>query len=233
MSFKSFLVSLFFPKRCKFCETVIDLRETICEDCKDNIPFVKGKICNKCGCENDLCNCGKKAKYYESVCAPYYYEGPARKAIKQLKFKNGSHLADTLSDDMADCFKERYGELDFDFCTFVPAHKSTIRKRGYNQAKLLCASLSKKLDIPYCDTLIKEFKTPTQHTLNEARRKGNLLGSIALRPGLKEKIRDTRILLCDDVKTTGSTLDECAKTLLINGAAEVRCITLCVTKNNK
>ena len=233
MSFKNFISSLFFPKRCKFCESVIDFREIICEECKNNIPAITKKICTKCGCESDLCNCGKKAKYYESVCAPYYYEGPARKAIKQLKFRNGSHLANALADDMADCFKERYKDIEFDLCTFVPAHKSTIRKRGYNQAKLLCTKLSEKTGIPYCDTLIKEFKTPSQHTLNEARRKGNLLGSIALKPQVKEQIRDTRILLCDDVKTTGSTLDECAKTLLINGASEVRCITLCVTKNQK
>lgn len=233
MKATDFLSSMFFTKRCKFCEKVIDFREIVCDECKETIPVITNETCNKCGCENDLCQCGEKAKFYESICAPYYYEGPARTAIRQLKFRNGKHLADALADDMAKCFKERYNDIEFDLCTFVPAHKSTTRKRGYNPAKLLCEHLSDKINVPCCDTLIKEFKTPTQHTLNEARRKGNLLGSIALNPEVKEQIRDTRILLCDDVKTTGSTLDECAKTLLIHGAAEVRCITLCVTKNNK
>ena len=92
---------------------------------------------------------------------------------------------------------------------------------------------AEKTKIPFLNLLQKDFKTSEQHTLNESARKGNLLGAFSLNPKMKESIRDTRILLCDDIKTTGSTLDECAKTLLIGGAAEGRCITLCVTKNNK
>lgn len=230
---KNFAISLFFPKRCKFCETVIDYRETICPECKENIPRISGDVCNKCGCEKTVCNCGKKAKFYASVYAPYYYDGAPKEAVKRLKFHNGKHLVENLSEDMATCFNERYKELEFDFCTFVPAHKSTVKKRGYNQAELLCKSLSEKINVPFCNLLKKDFKTASQRTLNEAARKGNVLGAFSLRPEMKEKIRDARILLCDDVKTTGSTLDECAKTLLINGAAEVRCITLCVTKSNK
>jgi ComF family protein len=233
LSFKDFVGAVFFPKRCKYCEAVIDYRESVCKSCENNIPYISGEICNKCGCEISLCNCRKKSKYYESVCAPYYYEGPARQCIRQFKFKNGKHLADTLAEDMALCFKERYADIDFDFCTFVPAHKSTIRKRGYNQSQLLCRSLAEKINVPYSNILIKEFKTPIQHKLNEASRKGNLLGCFALQPKVKEQIRDARILLCDDIKTTGSTLDECAKTLLVNGAAEVRCITLCITKDKE
>lgn len=233
MDKKDFFLSLFFPKRCRFCEKVIDYRETVCEECKKNIPSITEDVCNKCGCEKFSCSCGKKATYYMSIYAPYYYSGAPREAVKRLKFHNGKHLADSLADDMADCFNKRYKELEFDFCTFVPAHKSTIKKRGYNQAKLLCKSLSEKTGIPFADLLKKDFKTPSQHTLNEATRKGNLLGAISLRPKMKESIRGARILLCDDIKTTGSTLDECAKTLLINGAEEVRCITLCVTKNDK
>ena len=233
MDKKDFVSTLFFPKRCRFCEKVIDYRETICSECKENIPRITGDVCSKCGCEKDKCDCRKKSSYYMSIFAPYYYSGAPREAIKRIKFHNGKHLIDSLTDDMAECFKEQYKDLEFDFCTFVPAHKSAIRKRGYNQAELMCKSLSEKINIPFSDLLQKDFKTPSQHTLNECARKGNLLGAISLRPKMKESIRDARILLCDDIKTTGATLDECAKTLLINGASEVRCITLCVTKNNK
>lgn len=233
MNKKDFILSLFFPKRCKFCEKVIDYREHICKECEGSLPIIEGDVCSKCGCEKAFCNCGEKSRYYMSVCAPYYYSGPPREAIKHLKFRNAKHLADGLADDMVSCFNERYKDLEFDFCTFVPAHKSTIKKRGYNQAELLCRSFSEKTGIPFSDLLQKDFKTPSQHTLNESTRKGNLLGAFSLRHKMKESIRDARILLCDDIKTTGSTLDECAKTLLINGAAEVRCITLCVTKNDK
>lgn len=233
MDKKDFILSLFFTKRCKFCEKVIDYRENICKECEENLPAIEGEVCGKCGCEKTSCGCGKKSAYYTSVYAPYYYSGAPREAIKRLKFHNGKHLVDKLTDDMVDCFNERYKDLEFDFCTFVPAHKSTVRKRGYNQAELLCKSFAEKTKIPFLNLLQKDFKTSEQHTLNESARKGNLLGAFSLNPKMKESIRDTRILLCDDIKTTGSTLDECAKTLLIGGAAEVRCITLCVTKNNK
>ena len=230
---KDILASLLFTKRCRFCESVIDIREEICEKCKNEIFKIDGDICFKCGCKNSDCSCKGKARYYTSICAPYYYAGAVKKAIGLLKFHNNTYMAETLADDMAKTFAERYGELDFDICTFVPAHKNELKKRGYNQAQLIAQNLAEKTGIPFFETLEKSFETAPQHSLNESMRSGNLLGAIALKENLPTDITDKRILLCDDVKTTGTTLNECAKTLLINGAAEVRCITACIAKNTK
>ncbi len=228
---KDIILSLIFTKRCRFCESVTDIREEICEKCKNEIFTVDGDICFKCGCKKSDCTCKGKARYYMSICAPYYYVGAVKKAISSLKFHNNKNMAETLANDMVKTFNERYSQLDFDICTFVPAHKKEFKKRGYNQAQLISEIISEKTGIPLHEILEKNFETAPQHSLNESMRSGNLLGAIGLKENLQTDIVDKRILLCDDVKTTGATLDECAKTLLINGAAEVRCITACITKN--
>lgn len=228
---KDIILSLIFTKRCRFCESVTDIREEICEKCKNEIFTVDGDICFKCGCKKSDCTCKGKARYYMSICAPYYYVGAVKKAISLLKFHNNKNMAETLANDMLKTFNERYSQLDFDICTFVPAHKKEFKKRGYNQAQLISEIISEKTGIPLHEILEKNFETAPQHSLNESMRSGNLLGAIGLKENLQTDIVDKRILLCDDVKTTGATLDECAKTLLINGAAEVRCITACITKN--
>lgn len=167
------------------------------------------------------------------VCAPYYYSGAAKRAIKKLKYSDDIDISYIMAKDMAETFKKQYSEMDFDFCTFVPSHRREQRKRGFNQAQLLAQYLSKELSIPYKELLVKTTVTTPQHTLSESMRSGNLLGSMKVKSRYFEKIRGARILLCDDVKTTGATLDECAKTLMICGAEEVNCITYCITKNNK
>lgn len=230
---KDILLSVLFTKRCRFCESITDIRKEVCEKCKNEIFTIDGDICLKCGCKKADCTCKGKAGYYMSVCAPYYYYGALKKAIGLLKFHNNKNMAETLAKDMAKTFQERYGELDFDICTFVPAHKKELKKRGYNQAQLIAKSLSKEIGVPFYEILEKNFETAPQHSLNQSMRSGNLLGAIGLKENTQTDITGKRILICDDVKTTGATLDECAKTLLINGAAEVRCITACIAKNNK
>lgn len=228
---KEIILSLFFTQRCRFCRKVIDIRKSTCDICEDELFKIEGDICFKCGSEKSNCRCKRKPGYYMSICAPYYYKGAAKKAITLLKFHKDINMAEPLAKDMAETLRQRYGEIDFDFCTFVPAHKNELKHRGYNQAELLCKNLSAETGIPFIDILEKPFETAPQHTLNEAMRSGNLLGAITLKKDSHSLIKDKRILLCDDIKTTGATLDECAKTLLINGASEVRCIAVCVTMN--
>lgn len=233
MKFMDIINAIFYTRRCRYCKRVIDVREDICSRCENDIPRIDGDVCFKCGYSEKDCICNKKSAHYLRICAPYYYSGAAKRAIKRLKYCEDTYIAETLAKDMAEAFKKHYNEMDFDFCTFVPSHRREERKRGYNQAQLLAENLSKMLDIPCKKLLVKTSLTTPQHTLSESMRTGNLLGSIQINPRYFEKIRDARILLCDDVKTTGSTLNECAKTLMICGAAEVDCITVCIAKKDK
>lgn len=230
---KKLIYTILYTSRCRYCKTVVDVRKNICPQCENEIHRIEGDVCFKCGYSVADCVCNKKAQQYMRVCAPYYYSGAAKKAIKRLKYNKDTYIVPTLAGDMAETFKKHYGEMDFDFCTFVPSHKKEQKERGYNQAELLARNLSEKLDIPFENLLIKTAVTQPQHTLNESMRSGNLLGSIQVNPKYFEKIQGSRILLCDDIKTTGSTLSECAKTLMICGAAEVDCITYCIAKKSK
>ncbi len=225
-----FILDFVFTKRCRFCHAVCSITDDVCESCVDDISKISGDICFKCGCDKTICSCNRKAHFYESVCAPYYYEGAPRKAVIALKHKNTPQIAEALSEDMVSCIKERYSELSFDACTFVPMHKKDEKKRGYNQAHILAEKIAESLDIPCFSLINKDYETQSQHILSEALRRGNLSGALSFNDLCEQDITDMRILLCDDIKTTGATLDECAKILLFAGAAEVRCVSACITK---
>ena len=225
--FKRRILDILFCRRCRYCGEVIDLREECCSFCSENLEKIEGKICSKCGCEVEGCVCKGGILFYKKICAPFYYRGAVKKAIWQLKFKNKEEAAEILAEDMADCFNKRFKGYDFDLCTFVPATKKAVKERGYNQSELIATALSKLTDIQCKELLVKSFETEPQHTLPEMRRTGNIVGCFDLKENVV--IENMRILLCDDVKTTGSTLNECAKTLLLGGAAEVFCITAAIS----
>ncbi len=222
-SFFDKIISCFFPKRCKYCGKVIDLRHSICIKCANNLQRISGKVCFKCGVEKDFCICKGRSNFYKSIISPFYYEGAIHNTIWQLKFRGMKELSMVIAEDMANCFFEHYGEYKFDYCTFVPSHKSSLKERGYNHAELITKDLSELINVECVSLLEKLYKTKPQHLLSEIERTGNLTGAFALKDNID--IENKRILLCDDVKTTGSTLNECAKTLLIGGAAEVLCLT--------
>lgn len=229
--FKEGALSLFFPKRCQFCNNVIDFRLNECKKCADSVDKITGEICLLCGFIKKECFCLGHKHYYKAVAAPFYYEGAAGKAIKRLKHTKDEKTVDLLSEEMARIFDENFSSLAYDFITSVPLSKKSYDSRGYNQAELLAKELSKKINIPYKETLIKSYETEAQHTLSKTERTGNLIG--IFEPFIGNIPKGKRIILVDDVKTTGATLNECAKTLLIAGAMEVICICAAITKNDK
>lgn len=220
------LLSILFPERCKYCNKVIDLRETICKTCRNTLHTIGKGICKKCGVETEFCHCDGRKIFYEAVCAPFYYDGAATKGLHNLKFRNHPEIAKVFAKDMAECFINNYSDYDFDYCTFVPSTKEDLKKRGYNQAKLLAENMCSFINLECKELLFKAFSTVPQHTLGGIERSGNLLGAFTVNEEFD--IENKSILLCDDIKTTGSTLNECAKTLLIGGAAEVFCITAAI-----
>lgn len=221
--------SVLFTKRCKYCSSVIDVRDDVCENCENGLSRITGEICLKCGCEKDICNCkNNRFVYYRSAVAPFYYEGVIKEAIRQFKFLDKPWLAKSLAEDMALCFDTLYAGFDFDFCTFVPMHKKSKNQRGYNQSELLAKEFCKIENLPCEDILVKTVCTETQHQLNLSERTGNIFGAIDVKDGVNAVGK--RILLIDDIKTTGATLNECTKALLIAGAEEVMCLTVAITK---
>ena len=233
MNFKDIFATALFTRRCKWCGEVTDVRVDVCECCKDALARIEGDACLYCGWKIEDCVCNKQKHFYKYICSPLYYEGAAKKAVLRLKSKGEAEVVEMLADEMSECLKERFDGYDFEICTSVPASKKSLKERGFNQSELLAKAVSENSGIPYAPVLKKLRDTEPQHSLPRIKRSGNLLGVFSLNEACETDITDMRILLIDDICTTGATLNECAKTLLIGGAAEVFCLTAAVTRRNK
>jgi ComF family protein len=227
------LIDLIFPALCVFCG--VPLVETekgeICPVCLRKIRFISPPICPKCGLpfvsvggEDHLCGqCLQRQWHYASARALGFYEGPMRAAVHLLKYKGKSFVAKPL----AGLLKMGYPFMDFDSYDFlvpVPLHPKRLRERGFNQAVLLTRSIGRERGIPCRVSLLKKIKlTPPQIRLTPREREENVKGSFAVVDSAGARGR--RILLIDDVMTTGSTVNECARELVKAGAREVDVFT--------
>ena len=227
---KRFLSGL-FPRRCAYCGRVVAADVRMCSSCVKEVPRIDGEICVRCGREKKKCTC-TGAMYYTALAAPFYYSGVVRKGMHSFKFRNSPRNAEAFAFEMAKTVSERYGGIDFGFIAAVPMDKQGIKARGYNQVQLLANELSQKLGVEFKDgLLVKLYPTEKQHGLSRILRKGNLTGVFDINePALVE---GKNVLLCDDVSTSGETLNECAKMLWLYGAKNIYCITLAVTENKK
>lgn len=228
---KDFLIAFLFPKRCKYCLHVIKYNEEICRSCEDGLQVISDDFCPYCGFSKEDCTCKKHKFFYTAIAAPFYYEGTAGNSIRLLKFRKQLEVSDVLAEKMAECYSTRLAEYSPDIVTFIPMHKSKQKTRGFNQAELLTRKMCELLELPCVDLLTKDFETEEQHFLDKSARAGNVFGVFSVKEEFD--ITGKRILLCDDIKTTGTSLNECAKTLLIAGASDVICLTCAITKKKK
>lgn len=226
------LINAIFPRRCAYCGRVVSASEAACPECEKMLPRVVGEVCPRCGREKSVCVCGKAEKYYERLVAPFYFEGIVRKGIHVFKFRNGPQNARAYAEEMAKTVKERYAGIKFDFITEVPTTKKSLRSRGYSQERLLARELSKPLGIERkSGLLVKLYETKKQQGLNRLLRSGNLTGVFDVSD--PDAVKGKTVLLCDDVSTSGETLNECAKTLWLYGAESVFCVTVALTPAGK
>ena len=228
MKVLNFLDSLIFPDRCAYCGRVLFRGNYVCPKCEKELPRIAGITCRKCGREKDRCHCRGSEKYFSSLCAPFYYEGCVRLGVLNFKFRRGLKSHRIYAGEMAKTVNEKLSEVKFDYVTEVPMHRVNLKERGYNQSLWLAKGLSEILGIEHKPSvLVKLIKTKNQHKITYYLRKGNLIGAFdVLNP---EDVEGKTILLCDDISTTGETLNECAKMLWLYGAKEVHCVTLGLT----
>ena len=230
MSLLSALLDLIFPAKCPFCGRVLD-RPGICDTCRGELPWTEGADALRRGPGGFLC------------AAPLWYQGLAREGLHRFKFRGMSSAAAPLGELIAGCAAEHFSGA-FDTVTWVPVSPRRLRQRGYDQARLLAEdghrvhtyALSGSVVTPtenltLADSLPLLRKTvhnPAQSGLKEAAaRRANVLGVYeAVDP---ERISGHRILLVDDICTTGATLAECARVLREAGAADVVCAAAALT----
>ena len=218
------LAELFYPERCVGCGRRAS--DVLCRACFDALPYVGSPFCGRCGLPTafatPVCQeCKNVAFGFQSAKAPLKYDGVGKKIVHALKYRGYKRVVDRLAVPL---MLQITDDASFDAVVPVPLHRSRLRKRGFNQAELLARGVAEKMKAPVSDTLEVVRSTRDQVELTAAQRRANVQG--AYTP--KEPLRG-RILLVDDVFTTGATMSACAGTLVRAGASEVHAISLCRT----
>lgn len=220
---KNAFMQTVLPRKCPLCGKIIAANERICGSCSDTLVAVCAPVCHTCGRELFQCICDGEYFYFERCIAPFVYTRSAREGVKRLKYRNSTETAEFFGRRMALAVQQEYKRYDIDVVTSVPMTVADQQERGYNHAALLGRSVAKTLGLRYSSGLLaKPRSNKKQHSLNRVERKRNVVGVFKVcRP---EYVEGMTVLLCDDVTTTGSTLNECARVLIEAGARRVLCV---------
>ena len=212
MKVVDWLLDLIYPPRCAFCRRLLDRREKgVCRFCRPKLPYVPA--------DSQV----QRFRNVDKCLSPLYYHGSVKDSLHRYKFGGATAYADIYSEFIVKCIDEN--QISCDSITWVPLSRRRLRKRGYDQAELLAKLIAKHLGQRPVRLLKKLRDTPPQSQTGSAeKRRANIAGAYAcLRP---ERVQGKRILLVDDIVTTGATLSEAAKVLKKAGAKEVICATL-------
>jgi ComF family protein len=245
------LVSVFFPAGCRICEQLLTRshRIPICDACLDSFQALPQPICKTCGSSlleaisavrpgpadqtqiqaqtptpSAFCPvCHTQTFAFDQARSYAIYSGALARAIVMLKFERLEPLAKWFSQRLAEIVKRE--NLAADVVVPVPLHRHRERERGYNQADLVARPLAKLLGLPYrAVLLVRTRPRPDKHLLTVTERWESVRGAFATRPG--SQVDKQRVLLVDDVLTSGATLDACSKALREAGAKTVLGLTI-------
>ncbi len=226
------LVSLLYPPICTICSASVAAREYLCDECNGNLTQITPPFCAKCSepfagaiAGSFTCaNCGYRTLHFDAAIAVYRSRGIVRRIIHDFKYGRQIHLRHLVARWLGAAFEdERLRSRSFDIIVPVPLHPTRERERGFNQAALLAELLGGRRSIPVKPVLERIRYTTTQTVFDRAERMENLRNAFRLRKNAD--VRGLRVLLIDDVLTTGSTLSECARILRLAGAPTVYAAT--------
>ena len=227
MKFSRLLSDLFYPNdlKCVVCDAELPkkTRYNVCDKCQLSYNV---KFCQRCGRPianmAEYCDYCKENKFsFEKARSAFVYEDEVRRLVHKLKYGNAKYLGGTMAQFMADVYYE--SDFGVDVITYVPMHPKAEKERGYNQAKVLADELSKILAIPVETLLFRQKYTPHLAKMSKEERALAITDAYAVMP--VESIKNKKILLVDDVFTTGATTNECAKVLKKAKADEIFVLT--------
>ena len=212
------LMNLLFPPKCILCGNILEKEDTdLCRRCRVESPWhPQSKV---------------KFSFLDSWTAVWYYKGYIRRSLIRYKFYRARHYAAGYGRLLAMKIQQEYPD-GFDLLTWVPVSPRRKLTRGYDQVELLAKAVGAELGMEAISTLRKvRHNRPQSRIHGQAQRRANVLG--AYRPEFPEIVKGRRILLLDDIVTTGSTAGECARVLLTAGAKEVHCGFIAAANHHK
>lgn len=229
------LADALFPPRCRSCRIVAAelTNDLFCGACEEKIRYIRNPLCPACGTPfadsegtDHLCgDCLTAPKPFTVARSVAAFEGVLLEAIHAFKYRNKTGMGAGLGRMMTGDSHAGMDMHGYSLIMPVPLHIRRLRERGFNQSLVLAKVLATRHAIPLdFVTLRRERDTPPQTMMGRKERQANIKGAFGVAD--KERIRKQRVLLIDDVYTTGSTLAECARVLLNSGAAQVGVLTL-------
>lgn len=226
-------LKLLYPPHCYLCNAPIDAG-VVCPACYAGLPrpAPEGPLCARCGGpltapdpEVDLCEgCANRPWFFEQARSFGFYEAGLAELVKGLKYGGERALARELARYLFEAGEGLLAQAEA--LTFVPLTETKLRQRGFNQAELLARELSKLVKLPVVPALAKVRETADQTTLGPQERLKNVQGAFAP----VGRARCERVLLVDDVYTTGATAEECSRALREGGYEEVYVLTVARTR---
>lgn len=216
-------LDLLFPPRCVGCHRI---GSNLCVECLGQIPRLEPPFCTRCGdrvVADGLCRrCRISPLKIERIRSVVYFQGVLRETIHLLKYRGRAALARSLGQLMAEYWTQH--PLLADVIVPVPLHADRLRERGYNQAALLAREMGRSVGLAVDEgTLVRRRATAPQVELDAKQRRDNVRDAFRCS---SDALAGKRVLLIDDVCTTGATLEACAIVLYEGGARSVQALTL-------
>ncbi|MGN0436853.1 MAG: ComF family protein [Wujia sp.] len=228
-----------YPPDCPLCgsllpQSSIAAGEKICKICRGEISYVESPWCLKCGkeicdVEKEYCeDCENNIRSYIAGFPAINYAGAIRNSIAQFKYHGKKYYGAYYAEEILKCHGDRLRELEPDAFIPVPIHRKRYNKRGYNQAEVLARELGAALQIPVdSGVLLRGVNTSPQKNLDDRERENNLKSAFQYSGKI---VKYNRVVLVDDIYTTGATIEACTTTLHDIGIRDVYYTSICIGK---
>lgn len=209
-----FILDLLYPNRCPCCGDFIKWNKLICGKCHKSIEIVYDRTCKKCG--KEICICSEKL-YYDRAAVPLRYTDLVKEGILSLKRGHNKNFGEYTGKMLSEIIKKYYSDEKFDCIIPVPMSRKSFYERGYNQAEIIAKEISNDLDIPVRNDILYKSSSSSQHYLKRTERLKNITAI-----GINNiDLSGMSVIICDDVITTGSTVNRCARLLKSANASNV------------
>lgn len=227
------MLELMYPPKCPLCgKILLQNNERTCEKCEKLVERIGDSFCLKCGKKlndgtSEFCtDCKKRKHNFLLNRGLFVYNKQMKGCIYRYKYQNQRYYANYFAEEIVEKYGDLIHEWDVQAMIPVPLHKSRMKTRGFNQAEQVLRAMEPKLGIPlYRNYVLREKKTLPQKYLSEKGRQKNLKNAFKI---AQNGVKLDKVLVCDDIYTTGSTLDAMSEVLHAAGVKEVYSICICI-----
>lgn len=230
------IIEYLYPPRCPVCDDVRPPGEPVCHSaCRKKLIFVGANACVQCGKpvpdeSREYCyDCSARKRSFEGGVSTFVYEDAIRESMMKFKYHGREEYGSWYAQELWRANEEKLRAFAPELIVPVPVHPRRYRQRGYNQAAVLAEELGKRMRVPVNTGYLRRTRhTKAQKQLNDQERMRNLMQAFEVVPREQKRTTPKRVVLVDDIYTTGSTLEACTRVLKKAGVQQVMVATVCI-----